>query len=189
MGPFLIWAQPGSRRVRDTAHPVTLRKASSSSPMATPWNPHTHQIPWPWAHGQGQFSQSGRGRREARRPSGLQEPLRHKVKVPEGSLLASGEGTLGCRWGQGWRQAGELPLKVAKVCRATESGHKGRPDSASKQGLPVGGLRTRMESLRGGQQTPGDTQLSHLTGTGDCWVPYPEKWLDLDLLCILLSCP
>lgn len=100
------------------------------------------------------LAEGGRG---ARRPSGLQELLRHKVKVPEGSLLASGEGTLGCRWGQGWRQAGELPLEVAKVCRATESGHKGRPDSASKQGLPVGGLRTRMESLRRWDSRPQGT--------------------------------
>lgn len=109
----------------------------------------------------GGFLQSGRG---ARRPSGLQELLRHKVKVPEGSLLACGEGTLEDWWGQGWRQAGELSLKVTKVCRPTEGRHKGGLDSAGQQGLPVGSLKQGKGSMRMWvQQTPEVAQPPHLT--------------------------
>lgn len=117
----------------DTAGTPTRKRQPHSHCL----EPHTcikHVGPGPWISGG--FLQSGGG---ARRPSGLQELLRHEVKVPEGSLLASGEGTLGDWRGQGWRQAGELSLEVTKVCRATEGRHEGGLDSAGQQGLPVGG--------------------------------------------------
>lgn len=99
----------------------------------------------------GGFLQSGIS---ARRPSGLQELLRHKVKVLEGSLLASSEGPLGHWWGQGRRQAGELSLEVTKVCRATEGRHEGRLDSAGQQGLPVGSLNKVREYKNVGTTVP-----------------------------------
>lgn len=80
------------------------------------------------------------------RPSGPQESLGHKVEVPEGSLLAGGQGAAGVRRGQGRRQPRELALEVAQVCRATECGQERRPDGAGEQGLPVSGLGGQGES-------------------------------------------
>lgn len=115
------------------------------------------------------FLRSGGG---TRRPSGLQELLRHEVKVPEGSLLMSGEGTLGDWWGQGWRQAGELSLEVPKVCMATEGRHEGGLYGAGKQGLPVGGLN-KVEYENVGTADPRghpDSPPHQAMGTAGSWL-------------------
>lgn len=76
--------------------------------------------------------------------SGLQEPLRNKVEVLEGGLLVGAERAAGSGWCQSRWQCCELALKVSQVCGAAEGGHEGGLDSSGQQGLPVGGLWTKI---------------------------------------------
>lgn len=107
--------------------------------------------------------------------------------------MAGSEGAAGVRRGQGRRQARELALEVAQVCRATEGGHERGPDGAGEQGLPVGGLGTRGEGPETtGSAAPAVTPRSPLCqapGTAAALATHPEERLCLDLLSILLTRP
>lgn len=71
------------------------------STTSEPQGPINPRVP-KWAKQRLKPSRVGEGRGwRGREASGLQESLRHEVEVPEGSLLAGGEGAAGGRVGRG----------------------------------------------------------------------------------------